>query len=85
MDNTKKLAKFAINANLDELQDIFDLETAMDTLMGEFVHMDDVPIGVWEGMSMFRDRLDRMRMRSMIAPLVVRGEAPDSHLVEETS
>ena len=81
MDNKNKLAKFAINANLDELQDIFDIEGALDCVIGELVCMDDddIPRGIWSGLDMMRDRLDRMRNRSMIAPLVIRGEAPDSH------
>lgn len=86
MEDKNKLAKFAINANLDELQDIFDIETALDDIMAEFSMMDELSPEIWEGMAMMRDRLDRMRLRSMIAPFVIRGEAPDSHRpLEEVS
>lgn len=86
MENQNKIAKFAINANLDELQDIFDIEDAMDTIVGEFAYVDDMPLEVWESMTVIRDRLDRMRLRSMMAPVVIRRDTPESHVpVQETS
>lgn len=80
-----KLAKFAINKNLDELQDIFDIEDSMDSLMSEFTNMDDpLPLGVWDQMYHMRELLDRMRMRSMMSATAIHREVPDSHAADAT-
>lgn len=82
MKSQRNIAGFAINTNLDALQDIYDIEDAVDDIVGALMESEEVPTDVWMGLTLLRERLDVLKARSMLIPMIIREECPDHHAPE---
>jgi len=78
MDNAEQLGTFAINVTQEHLQDLFDIECAMDQLV-EGLMDEEVPPYVWEAISAIRTSLDTMQFRTTITPSIIHRFAPKTH------
>lgn len=82
MTKDKNIARFAINANLDGLQDIYDVEDAMDTIISGLMESGEVKPDTWLGLRMLRDKIDVIKGRAQFVPMIIREVEPDSHKPE---
>lgn len=68
MDEITRLGRFAVNANLDELRDVFELDDILDEMFDILWDVDGVPPDMWLAMDSLRNRIDVMKWRGMVVP-----------------
>ena len=84
MDDLGKLGTFTINANLELLGSVQDLNDCMDELVHELFHNSEVSSEIWETLMIMRTSLDKMTKHCIILPSIVHKLVPNTHVPRHT-
>lgn len=79
MTDRANIGRFAINENLDGLQDILDIEYALDVVLSLMMDVEGIDSDIWESMEFIRERLDTLRDRATMMPHLLRKLDPETH------
>lgn len=80
MDDLGKLGTFTINANLELMIEVQDINDCMDDLVSGLFGNTDVPTEVWDILMVMRTRLDKITKHCMVLPSIVHRLAPHTHV-----
>lgn len=79
MTDRANIGRFAINENLDGLQDILDIEYALDVVCSLLMDVEGINPELWESLEFIRERMDAARDRATMLPHMIRKLDPETH------
>lgn len=79
MTDRANIGRFAINENLDGLQDILDIEYALDVVVSLLMDVEGIDSDLWESLEFIRERMDAVRDRATMLPHLIRKLDPETH------
>ncbi len=80
MSDIEKLGRFAINANLDLLVDLQDMNDCFEEMiLGLYASEGEISPTVWHGLLGAQTKLDKATKHCMILPGLISSVAPNTH------